>query len=186
MVFLIKSIEELNGIEIENGGIIPFSFYENDFYFLFGRYGKDIKGNSQIWGELGGKINKEKNNNFDGTIRKFWENVNGIIGTREGLKNYVTNNFSNLLIVYDDEYKGVIIFLPVEYDKKLEKIFIGATQMNKYILDKKGEIMKAKKRNLLERDQVKWFKLGELIENKNKFKKSNEEIINFINNKFSC
>lgn len=186
MFLMVKSVNELEEMNIENGGIVPFSLNEGNFYFMFGRYCKEIKDYGNLWGELGGKIMSESNKNLENIVRRFWENSNGLIGSRDGLKNYLMREFSNLLVVYIREYNGVIIFLPIEYNKNYEKIFMTSMQMNKNLLDKKSEIMRVRKKGYMERDQIKWYKFDELVNNKKKFKNSNIELIDIIEEKFNC
>lgn len=187
MVNVIKDIDELNKIDIESGGIIPFSFSGGELYFLFGRETKELKGDDRaLWGDFGGNIKKEKENNLEGLIREFWEGTNGIFGTVEGTKKYLRENFNKLLVLYLSDYKGVILFLPIEYDKKFERIFYTTTILYKHILDKKNEIHKARQRGLLEKDMIQWFTLNDILKQKKRFRKKNQELINAMSEIFSC
>jgi len=182
MIDKIKTIEELNNLEISNAGIIPFSFLDGELYFLFGREAKDIKSEDRsLWGDFGGKIKKEKENNLEGMIREFWEGSNGVLGENENITNYINSNFEKLLVVHSKEYKGVILFLPITYDKKIEKIFSSTTKLIKHVLDKKTEIQKTKQRGLMEKDMIQWFSMNELLKLKKRFRQKNQEILQIIN-----
>jgi len=181
MVEKIKTIDELNGLEITDGGIIPFAFNEGEIHFLLGREAKDIKSEDRaLWSDFGGKIRKNKENNFEGLTREFWEESNGLLCSMEGIRKYIMDNFEKLLIVHSKDYNGVIVFIPIEYDKKLENIFKTNTVFYKHLLDTKKEIQKARKRGLLEKDMIQWHTLAEISKTKKKFRKRILEIMDYI------
>jgi len=182
MVSYINSLDELNKMNISHGGIIPFTLHNDEFFFLFGRETKDSNSDDRsLWGDFGGRVKRDNYLNY--IVQSFWEETNGIMGTKEGIRNYIKENFKKLLIVYSKEYNGVIIFLPIDYDKKLERIFYTTTMLYKHVLD--SNIKSARERGLLEKDIIKWFSLNELEGPKMKFRKSNKEIVNFIKKNFS-
>lgn len=186
MVILIKTEGELNDLKIRSGGIIPFSFYDGELYFLFGREAKDNHTEDRaLWGEFGGLIEKNKECNLDGIIREFWEETNGMFGTIEGIRAYIKNNFSKLLIAFVETYEGVVILLPIEYDKKYIRMYHTTYILHKHILDTKKEIQKARKRGLLEKDQIQWYSYNDLSKSRKKFRKSNYDIIQLILDSFN-
>lgn len=48
----IKTIEELDKLDITDAGVIPFSFYKGEFYFLFGREAKILNQTIEHYGEI--------------------------------------------------------------------------------------------------------------------------------------
>jgi len=186
MVNIIKSVEELNGLDIGVAGVIPFSFQEGELYFLFGREAKNNKKEDRaLWGDFGGTIRKEKEKNFEGLVREFWEETNGLFGTVEGIRSYINENFSKLLIVHCEKYNGVIVFLPMEYEKKYERMFHTQNILYKHVLDTKKEIQRARSRGLLEKDLIQWYTMAEIMKQKKKFRKCNHDIIDFMNETFN-
>ncbi len=186
MVKLIKTETELNEMKIRNGGIIPYSFYEGEIYFLFGREAKDNHTEDRaLWGEFGGLIEKNKESNLDGIVREFWEETNGMFGTIESIRGYIKNNFEKLLVAFVDTYEGVFILMPIEYDKKYVRMYYTTYILHKHILDTKKEIQRARKRGLLEKDQIQWYSYNELGKSKKRFRKSNHDIIQLLLDTFN-
>ena len=164
MIDIVKNLEELNTLVIKNGGVIPFSYHNGEFYFLFGREARDSRTDDRsLWGDFGGKIKNEKENNLEGIVREFWEGSNGLFGT----------------------YEGIVIFLPMEYDKKYERIFHTGNVLYKHVLDTKKEIQKARSRGLLEKDLIQWYTISEILKLKKKFRKCNSEIIDYMKDTFN-
>ena len=186
MIDIVKNLEELNTLVIKNGGVIPFSYHNGEFYFLFGREARDSRTDDRsLWGDFGGKIKNEKENNLEGIVREFWEGSNGLFGTYEGIKNYIVSNIEKLLVINSTEYEGIVIFLPMEYDKKYERIFHTGNVLYKHVLDTKKEIQKARSRGLLEKDLIQWYTISEILKLKKKFRKCNSEIIDFMKDTFN-
>lgn len=180
-----ESEEELNGMEMNGGGIIPFSYDNGNIYFLFGRESKDIRWSEKgLWSNFGGTINKTKESNMEGIIREFWEESSGIFGTKDSVENYIRNNFKNLLIFYSPVYRGAIIFLPVKYDKNLPKYFNWNYGQSKILLSGKKELERVRQKGLLEKDTAMWFTVADLIKNRKKFRKCDYEILDYINENF--
>jgi hypothetical protein len=183
---LIQSYEELNGMEMNGGGIIPFSYDSGNIYFLFGRESKDIRWSEKgLWSNFGGTINKTKESNIEGIVREFWEESSGIFGTKDSLENYIIENFNKLLIVFSPVYKGAVIFLPVNYDKNLPKYFNWNYLQSKMILNGKKELERVRQRGLLEKDSAMWFMVADLRKNKKKFRKCDYEVLDYICEKFT-
>ena len=183
---IVDSLEELEGMDINGCGVVPFSYSEGDLYFLFGREAKDIRWTEKgLWGDFGGSINKTKESNFEGMIREFWEETNGIFGKMENLKNYVKDNFEKMLFIYSPVYRGVILLLPVEYDKNLPKYFNLSYSFSKILLDSKKELAKVRNRGLLEKDTANWFTITDLKKNLKKFRKCDSEIIQYLFDNFN-
>lgn len=109
-----------------------------------------------------------------------------MLGTIEGIKKYFKENYEKLLSVHFPEYNGVIVFLPIEYDKKFERIFYTTSILMKHALDKKKEIQNIKKRGLMEKDMIQWYTLNEVSKQRKKFRKSNHEVLQFISDTFNC
>lgn len=180
------SEEELNGMEMNGGGIIPFSYYNGDLYFLFGRESKDIKWSEKgLWSNFGGTINRTKESNMEGIVREFWEESSGIFGTKDGIESYIRESFKKLLVVHSPVYKGAVIFLPVEYDKNLPKYFNWNYAQSKNLLNGKRELEKVRQRGLLEKDSAMWFTIADLRKNRKKFRKCDYEILDYIGEKFT-
>jgi hypothetical protein len=177
----IETIDELNNMNINGAGAIPFSFHDNDYYFLFGRETKDLKwSDSGLYGSFGGGIKKEKEKNIDGLIREFWEETNGFFGEREVIDNYIKKNFSEMLAVNSDVYRGVILFLPVKYEPELSKYFSFSYNFTKKILNNKKKIENIRNKGFLEKDKAKWMKIDDIQKNMKKFRECEKEVANFI------
>ena len=177
----IETIDELNAMNINGAGAIPFSFHENDFYFLFGRETKDIKWSDRgLYGSFGGTIKKEKEKNIDGLIREFWEETNGFFGEYELIEKYIKDNFSKMLAVQSDVYRGVILFLPVKYESSLSNYFSFSYNFTKKILNNKKEIENIRNKGFLEKDKASWMKIDDIQKNIKKFRKCEKEVADFI------
>jgi len=183
---IVDSLEELEGMDINGCGVVPFSYSEGDLYFLFGREAKDIRwAEKGLWGDFGGSINRTKESNFEGMIREFWEETNGIFGKIENIENYVKENFEKMLFIYSPVYRGVILLLPVEYDKNLPKYFNLSYSFSKILVDSKKELAKVRNRGLLEKDTANWFTIADLKKNLKKFRKCDSEIIQYLFDNFN-
>lgn len=183
---LIKSIEELNGMQIKGGGILPFAFHEGDFHFLFGRETKDVKWSDRgLWGTWGGEVKRDKETNLEGIIREFWEETNGLFGSKDSLNAYVNNNFQKLLVVYTPNFEGITIFLPTTYNKSLEKMFNASTHFCKTLLNGKKEIAKARQRGFLEKDAMQWFTINDIGKAQKRFRKMVHDLIEYMNQNFN-
>ena len=183
MVELERLISEikLNDMDINGGGVIPFSYDNGELYFLFGRESKDIQWSEKgLWSSFGGSIDKSNETNFEGIIREFSEESNDIFGKKSDILKFIKDNFEEFLTVYSPVYKGAIIFFPVTYDKNLPKYFNWNYSFCKKILNGKKELEKVRQRGLLEKDSAMWFKIAELKKNRKKFRKCDYEILEFI------
>jgi len=178
---IINSIHEIHPCHLENGCIIPFSFYKNEFIFLFGRESKEIKTeNKGLWKEFNSKNNKT----LDDIIKEFWQQTNGFFNSPQIIKEYIESNSQNLLIIFSPSYNGTIIFIPIKYCENIEKYFNNTYQFIKHILDNKKEIIKCKKRGLLSKDNIQWFNINDFNKLSKKFTKSSKDILNIINDFF--
>ena len=186
MINIVKSYDDFDEMEMRIGGIIPFSLYEDEFYFLMAKEGKNCKMEDRgMWGDFGGKINKDNGSNLEECVRHFWEQSNAIIGTKAGLCEYIYENFDKLLVIHSTIYEGILIFLPIDFEKKYENIFYTTSIYHKMIMDRKKEWYKFKPKNLFGKEIIKWFSIEELNKHKKKFKKSNQELTDFINDTFN-
>jgi hypothetical protein len=177
----IETILELNEMDINGAGAIPFSFHENEYYFLFGRETKDVNWSDRgLYGSFGGGIKKEKEKNIDGLIREFWEETNGFFGERKVIDKYIKKNFSKMLAVNSDVYRGVILFLPVKYEPSLSKYFSFSNNFTKKILNNKKEIEIIRNNGFLEKDKAKWMKIDDIQKNMKKFRNCEKELVDFI------
>ena len=183
---VINTLEELNGLDVSGGGILPFSFYNGELYFLYGRENEDIRwSDSGMWADFGGAIDKNESN-IDGGIREFWEETNGIFGDIRLIKGYIYKNFDKLLVLYSEKNSNFSIFLPIQYDKKIEKQFINSIKYSKKLLNyDKKKINNAIKNGLLEKDKIKWFSVKEIKKNINKFRICNNDYTKFIIENFN-
>lgn len=183
---ILFSIDDLNNIDVNGCGIIPFSFHNSELYFLFGRESKEIRwAEKGLWADFGGKIDKEKESNFDGMIREFWEETNGFFGEKEKIKKYITENIEKILFFYSDCYKGIILFLPVKFEKNISIYFHNSYIFSKKMLGDKKEVEKVRKNGFLEKDGITWFRIQDIKKNIKKFRKCNREIIKLIEDNFS-
>jgi len=178
---LVGSLGELDGMDINGCGVIPFSYSEGELYFLFGREAKDIRWNEKgLWGDFGGSINKTKETNFQGMLREFWEESNGIFGQIESIEKYIRENFGKMLFIYSPIYRGVILLMPVEYDKNLPRYFNMQNSFCRILLDGKRELEKVRKRGLMEKDSANWFTIAEMRKGMKKFRKCDYEVMEYI------
>lgn len=177
----IETIDELNEMNINGAGAVPFSFYENDYYFLFGRETKGLKwSDSGLYGSFGGTIKKEKEKNIDGLIREFWEETNGFFGERDIIDKFIKDNFNKMLAVQSDVYRGVILFLPVKYEPSLSYYFSFSYNFTKKIINNKKKIENVRSKGFLEKDKAKWMKIDDIQKNMKKFRKCEKEVADFI------
>lgn len=182
----IKGISELNKMKINGVGILPFSFYKGEYYFLYGREAKDINWDERgLWGNFGGSVNKTKETNFEAMIREFWEETNGVFGDKKQIEQYINKNQSKLLIVHSEGYKGVVLFLPIKYSKEIEKSIEITFKFVKDVLENKKNLENSRKRGFLEKDMGKWFNINELKKNMHIFRNCEKELIGYIGQKFT-
>ena len=181
---VITTLEDLNSLKVNGGGIIPFCKNENEYLFLFGRECLDKKWEeSGKWGEFGGKFN-EGESNLDGIIREFYEESHGLFGNKEELKKYLEKNIKNLLILFCKHYDGLVIFLPINFNVDLPKYFKNAIFITKEILGRKGAIKTAQSKGYFEKDEVSFFSIKELNK-KEIFRKNLKEINKYLIEKFN-
>ena len=177
---------DLNNMDMNGGGIIPFSYDRGDIYFLFGRESKDIKWSEKgLWSNFGGTINRTKESNIEGIVREFVEETSEIFGKREDVKKYISENFGKLLVIYSSVYKGAVIFLPVAYDSNLPRYFNWNYNFSKMMLNGKKELEKVRQRGLLEKDSAMWYTVADLRKNMRKFRKCDYEVLEYIIEKFT-
>jgi len=183
----IETILELNEIDMYGAGAIPFSFYENEYYFLLGRETKDVNWSDRgLYGSFGGGIKKDKEKNIDGLIREFWEETNGFFGEHELIDKYIKDNFNKIFNVHSDVYRGVVLFLPVKYESSLAKYFSFSNNFTKKILNNnKKEIEIIRNNGFLEKDKAKWMKIDDIQKNMKKFRNCEKEVIDFIIENFT-
>lgn len=180
------SESELNEMDMNGGGVIPFSFYDGELYFLFGRESKDIRwAEKGLWSNFGGTINKTKETNMEGIIREFSEESCEIFSKKDDIHKFIVENFEKFLVVYSPVYKGAVLFLPVTYDKNLPNYFNWNYNFCKTLLNGKKELEKVRQRGLMEKDSAMWFTIADLKKNMKKFRKCDYEIIEYISEYFT-
>lgn len=165
---IIKSIEELNAMKLKGGGIIPFAKNNGKTYFLLGKEAPDpFWKEANHWSCFGGAI--EEKNNLVGIVREFWEETNGIFGSEKNILEFIKKNFSKLFVITNGI--GATIFIQVNYDPYLVDYYRNTYNFMK-------DIMTVKRKGLLEKDEIKWFKKSDF--HKYKLRKNMEYIIECV------
>lgn len=181
---IIKTIEELNSMKMNGGGVIPFTRREKEYLFLMGRESLEIKWEeSGTWCDFGGSY-QEGESNLDGIVREFYEESHGLFGSKEELRSYFEKVFGDLLVLYSERYDGVIIFLPINYNIDLPRYFKNSVNITKDILSRKGAIKTAREKGYFEKDAIRYFSLEEIREERDIFRSTIKDILDYLLNEF--
>jgi len=167
-------------------GILPVSFYRGTLFVLLGK--ERFKENNQnLWCDFGGSVDKnninEINNPYFTAIREGSEELNGIFGDFDILKNNVDKNYLYKISNNHNNYHSFLF--NVKYDNKLPIYF---NNQNKFIEKHLSHVILSDN-GLFEKSQVKWFSIKQLknnIHTDNFFRKHYISIIKkIINNEKS-
>ena len=161
---VIDTIKELDEIDMDGGGIIPYSIHRGKIYFLLGRETLDIKWEeSGMWAEFGGT--REKNEkNIDCIIREFQEETNGFFGEKRIIKKRILRKKNNI-IIYNLNYKNIIIFYKIAYDKKLISYYNDSYNFLTKSIQKisNKNMNEINKNGLFEKDRIDYFEFNKNI-----------------------
>jgi 8-oxo-dGTP pyrophosphatase MutT (NUDIX family) len=146
-------------------GILPVSYHNGSFYFLFSRECR-----KQDWRDFGGAT--EKNETIKQTaIREAFEESDGILGTRDDVKKLLEKE--TFYKVKTKTYFVYVVNIP--YDKTLPRKF-------KKRFDKiaKSNPEKIATNGLYEKDKLMWIRLENIPKHMDKFKPWYKKIVNKI------
>lgn len=125
-------------------GILPIALYRGSLFILLGQ-----ERNNKLWSDFGGSRNKNEKP-FDTAIREGGEELNGLFGLEDNLKECVTNNMITSMSY--DKYTSYLF--QIKYDKQFPDYFNNLNSFSeKYLKDK----IDNNHNGLFEKCQVQWF-----------------------------
>ena len=133
-------------------GVLPVALYRGALIILLGQ-----ERHNNLWCDFGGSpLPNEKKNQYKTAIREGAEELNGLLGDKDELKDYVDKNKLRYINNIEDKYTSYLFKL--DYDKNLEKYF---NYQNKFI-EKELSSEIYKHNGLFEKKKISWFKVSEL------------------------
>lgn len=133
-------------------GILPIARYKTTLFLLLGQERHD-----NYWSDFGGgrDLKKKLELPFDTAIREGSEELNGLLGIEEDLKDRVENNLISS-IAYD---KYTTYIFEMKYDKQLPIYFDSINKFaEKHLTDK----ININHNGLYEKKIIKWFSFDDL------------------------
>ena len=148
-------------------GILPVAYYRKTLFFLLGqeRYLKS-------WSDFGGGSHKGEIP-IDTAVREGYEEVNGLLGSQDELKEKVDDNM--ILSLCYDKYTSYLF--RTKYNKDLPTMFENTNQFAEVYLQDK--IMQ-NHNGLFEKSQIKWYSLDELQSSLDLMRNHYKEIVKSI------
>jgi len=160
-------------------GIIPIALFNGTLYILLGK--ERFKENKQnLWCDFGGSVDKHNKSEIDNpyytAIREGVEELNGLLGDFDILKNNVDKNYLFNISNTDNTYHSFLF--TIDYDIKLPIYF---KNQNKFIEDNLSDLVFANN-GLFEKIQIRWFSIKQLqnVINKGFFRKHFVSIVKKI------
>ena len=134
-------------------GILPVAMYRGTIYILLGQE----RFNGQ-WSDFGGAaLPTERNDRYTTAIREGSEELNGLFGVENDLRESVKKNLLMTISNNDDRYTSYVY--KVDYDKMLPVYF---ERQNRFIEKHLQDSIK-QHNGLFEKSKIKWFKREELV-----------------------
>ena len=135
-------------------GILPVAIYRGTIYILLGQE----RFNGQ-WSDFGGSaLSNEYRDRYMTAIREGSEELNGLFGVEDDLRESVKKNLLMTVSNNDDKYTSYVY--RVEYDKMLPIYF---ERQNRFV-EKHLEDTIAMHNGLFEKSSIRWFKHTELVD----------------------
>ena len=179
----IKTLGDIETTKMTNGGIVPFGYSDGELYFLFGKETRDVKSaNTNLMGVFGEVL--PEGDKLDGIVNNFWLSSFGFFGTKDKILEHVKANLDKLVIIECKTYNGIVIFLPIEYDKHLEKYFGNIHATFKLMIASKKDIVRKRDKGYLKKDLVKWYTINDLKTSLRRFRLDNYDIVRYVISKF--
>lgn len=153
-------------------GILPVAIYKNQLYFLFGKERDRPLETARGWADFGGG-NDYKETNLSTAAREGAEELSGFLGNRNKIKNHLRKK---KMTIKTDDNNYTTFIVPIDYDTNLPKYFNNQISfINEYV-----DNYKLNNTTMYEKQEIKWYTIGMLKNNKNKFREFYREIINKI------
>jgi 8-oxo-dGTP pyrophosphatase MutT (NUDIX family) len=152
------------------GGILPVAIKNDQIYFLFGKENEldDTPG----WADFGGGAD-EGESHLDTALREGSEEINGILGSVEQLRNQVKKN--KISTIKFKTYTTYIYMM--EYDSKLPFYYKNNYEFfSRYL----PHVKHKKDNGLLEKSKIRWFTFDELKAEKKNFRSFYQNIVDLI------
>ena len=126
-------------------GVLPLSIYKNTVFLLLGQ-----ERHNGLWSDFGGSAIKGETN-LDTAIREGYEELNGFLGSKQEMKNYLANN---LLMELDNRDRYTTFIFKTKYSKSLPILF---SKNNLFIEENLDKQLVNGKNGLFEKKNIKWF-----------------------------
>ena len=185
-ISIIKSLEDLESLEMIGGGIVPYCVKKNRIYLLLGRESEDIDWKeSGMWSDFGGT--REKNEkNIICILREFQEETNGFFGNINKIKKKIIKKIKQNNIIYNKNLKSVLIFYKIAYNNNLIKYYNESYEFLKKKLDNLSTkyLIEFNKNGLFEKDKIAFFELNNDILNIKLRKCIKQAILYLLEKKF--
>ena len=134
-------------------GILPVAMYRGTMYVLLGQE----RFNGQ-WSDFGGSaLSTERRDRYATAIREGSEELNGLFGLEDDLRESVKENLLMTISNSDDRYTSYVY--RVDYDKMLPVYF---ERQNRFI-EKHLKNSITEHNGLFEKSRIRWFKNSELL-----------------------
>ena len=146
-------------------GILPVTLHNGNLYFLVGQENQE-----HTWSDFGGG-SKADESALQTALREGYEELNGFLGSKTNLQKIVSKNM--ILKLKFDNYTSYLFKLP--YNDSLPEYF---NAHHKFIQTNLPQHIN--KRGYYEKCSIRWMSLREIKENKSKFRKFYQNIIDHI------
>lgn len=151
--------------------ILPVTIYKNKLFFLFGK--ESTTDQAPGWSDFGGGIEPPEKP-IETAMREGGEELTGFLGDETKIKQHIKKSGGYYHINFKDQYHIHVISLP--YDENLPKYYND----NHDFLWKRMNQNTLKNSKLFEKTQIKWFSIKEAKQNRSKFRKFYQEILDNI------
>lgn len=132
-------------------GILPVSFNGMCMVFLLGR-----EKNNQ-WSDFGGSPSNKNEPRFNTAIREGYEELSGLLGTQQELKNLVNTNYISSRTDTDGRY--TTFMFNIEYDENLPLYF---NRNYEFVKNTTPSIVDIHHNGLYEKKEIGWFSAKEI------------------------
>ena len=151
-------------------GILPVSIKNNKLFFLLGK--ENQYSDSGGWADFGGG-SEYNETNFQTAVREGAEELNGFLGDEKKMKLLLKKNKIMNIKTGNKKYESFLMY--VKYDDNLVTYF-----NNNYIFSHKHLPNVVRSHNgLLEKSEIKWFSINDLIKETN-FRHYYKEIVESV------
>lgn len=157
-------------------GILPVAFHNNDLYFLFGKENRFEKSAPGFADFGGGTDNNETY--FQTAIREGSEELTGFLGDQKDLKKRLKKGGTFILDYKSDNASKLYrtFIFPIDYDDKLVYYYNN----NQRFLQKHLDPKVIQNTRIFEKEEIRWFSLKKMKEEKRIFRPFYQNIVNII------